>query len=148
MKVFDALNAFSAVSVVAAGIQSIHTNCFTLGTDATWYGYESASFGTVSPDTASSGQFFYAFKYKATGEFEMRFGVAGDEQLPDTSEIRVINKSGSYSEILAWNSVAAAYTATDVTAATYLITLSDICLGFYALPETFIHYDFATTETA
>ncbi len=134
--------------VIFAYNPSLVNVCLTLGTDLTWYGYDSSvPFGTTEPDEAL-GYFFYAFKYKATGEFEMRFGIAGNEQLPDVSEMWVVNQDGSYSEVLTWDETAMAYIGTDVDAASYLITLTDICLGFYLLPDTFIHYDFATTETA
>ena len=138
------------LGLVLGGIieRSFVNVCLTLGTDGIWYGYDSSiPFGTTQPDEAM-GLFFYAFKYKATGEFEMRFGVAGNEQLPDISEIRVVNRDGSYSEVLSWDATSMAYIGSDVVAATYLITLNNVCLGFYALPDIFIHYDFNTTETA
>ena len=125
-----------------ANSSSLYTNCFILDTDGTWYGYESGTFGSATPNTTSGGVLFYSFKYKATGEFEMHFGVAGNEQLPDITEIWAVNDEGTYSQVLVWDATAQAYLGTDVDAATYLITQTDICIGFYALPELMIHYDY------
>ena len=130
------------------GLTAIGGSCLTLSNDGiiTWYGYESANFGTATPDEVQ-GQHLYSFKYKATGEFLITFGAAGNEKLGTIDNLYIKSADSAYSRVLVWSATDSAYIDTDLDSATFLVGESDICLSFYELPEDVIHYTYETIQT-
>ncbi len=125
-----------------AEINNIVNACFTFGNDGivTWYGYRSATFGTITPDNVN-GLLIYAFEYQVDGTMRMTFGVAGNEKIPNVDQIMATSADKTQYTLLVWNSINSAYEAADLEMATYLIAKSEECLSFSELPDTFIDYN-------
>ena len=119
--------------------------CVVQGTDLTWYGAEGATYGFIDPVYTPLGQVIYSFKWKADGSFVMSFGVAGNEQVPDTDLILV--EDGADKLSLVWNSTTLIYEGSNVTFATRLISeyvLDEVvCMYVQIVPNQFIGYDFS-----
>ena len=134
---------------VIAGVNAYFTNvCITsLGTDGTWYGYESGNFGTANPSANILDQHFYSLKWKADGSFIISFGDLGNEQVPDVPQIFIYHKSQDAPLVAVWNDITTQYEGTDLALATTLIALqiggaTSSCFFVQIEPTHFISYDF------
>ncbi len=125
---------------------TIVNSCFTFGNDGviTWYGYRSASFGTVSPDNIN-GLHHYSFEHQVDGTMRAQFGAAGNEQIPGIDQMIATTSDKTQYTMLVWHSVNLAYEATDLDMATYLIAKADECINLSELPDTFIEYDMSVS---
>ena len=122
--------------------------CITQGNDGIveWYGatLTDPAFGTIDPNETALGQTVYAFKWKADGTFRMRFGVLGNEIVPDTDIIHVTTRVTPV--ILLWDAVNLYYEGTNLAMATELINEyvegEDRCALVKPIPNEFIRINF------
>ncbi len=129
----------------------VPTNCWTpLAQSGDWIGYNSGTpYGTLVPNVTSDGTFIYSYEANTvTGEFKIRFGVAGNEQLTNNQLIIYIHDTYGQVELF-HDDVNLYYTGTNLELANKL--LEDVgeknCFISLAIPETLIHYDLATLAT-
>ena len=118
--------------------------------DGDWYGSsEPASEGEIEPGQASDGTDIYSYRVNATtGEFRLRFGSSGNEQLNNCS--LVIYDHGSFKVGMEWDSTNEYYSGTDYDAAQIVAGYkgSKHCFNSYIVPELLIHYDFSDLEAS
>ena len=117
------------------------------GTDGTWYLYDSSvPYGVATPDRLNDDTFFYAFRCKDTGEWELKFGDLGETKLTDID--RILIRGTEDASVADWDATAKCYIFNDVPQATKTIQLINdgairLCLGMYMLPAgPVIEYDF------
>ena len=129
----------------------ISTNCFTaLAKSGNVIGKDDSiplGASTLDPEYLSSGTYIYALRADVTtGAFELRLGVAGDEQEPNTN-LFIYEYKGDHVE-LSWDGTSK-YTGTDLTMATTLNALvgSKVCVRGVGIPYLLIDYTYETLET-
>ena len=111
--------------LLSAGNDASANFCVTEGTDGTWYGYQSGSFGSVSPGTTNDGTLIYANKWSADGTIIMSYGPAGVTQLTGVARISVTYNGQSM--ILSWDTITKDYRLVDTAITNILI--ADYTLG-------------------
>ena len=128
---------------------AVKTNCFIpLESNGTKVGMDgSVPFGSIIPGETSEGQLIYAFYADtSTGLFVARFGIGGDEELINTSNlvITVTVENIEYNILLVWNATNKRYEATDQEAADLWFSQvgTDSCINVSTTPRLLIHYDF------
>ena len=126
-----------------------------IGTSGGLQGYDvGLGIGSANPNTTVNGILFYGLTWQnpiVDGEIRIRWGVAGDEQLPDTDTILITNKNQTEAFVVEWNATELCYTSLEPAYTQLLIDAVDggeteWCFGMYFVPDLFIHYDFATLQ--
>lgn len=120
--------------------------CIREGTDGEWYGasLRDPAFGEILPDENALGQKVYEFKWRADGTMRIAFGDNGDEQIPNSHYIRILNQNGNRI-VLAWDSVNGYYEGQSQVVSSPLIDDyvegQVLCARADYIPINFIKYD-------
>lgn len=130
------------------GLLTPVNTCMLIGNDGTNYGFETGSYGSVTPTTTLDGTLFYSFTVDAAGNVAFRFGPTGTDKLEDTDEM-LLRTAQAGDVILVWNATNSAYEVVDIDIATNIIAEDGnvVCGAIYALPNLFLHYTFETIDT-
>ncbi|RLA58969.1 MAG: hypothetical protein DRQ78_11230, partial [Epsilonproteobacteria bacterium] len=126
------------------------THCWdTVTTNGDWAGHDSAiPYGNLTPDTTEGGQLIYSFQgNRTTGAWEMRIGIAGNEEMPNVNEfyIKFIIDKVTHNVVLVYNDTNKRYEGTNLQAAGKLYTSAgnEVCMGASYLPALPIRYTFS-----
>ena len=130
--------------IAAAGRKLPDNTCFTtVLQDGDWYGSDEPA-TNINPPNAADGTLYYSYRANAvTGEFRLRFGDAGDEEL---TNVLVIIYSHDNREVgLQWDSVNKYYTGDDLIAAQRIAALAGLkhCFVNLVVPDLLQFFDFS-----
>ncbi len=131
------------------------TNCIIKLTQLPdgWWGFDLGQdpTGTLTPDKTSSGIQVYSFKFNdVSGDWIVQFGVAGDENLPNSTQgVLQFSISETDNVLLVWNEANLRYEGNDIDTAKAVVVEvgNDVCFRIVFVPELFIFYDFSELET-
>jgi len=132
--------------------------CLTdIGVSSTVIGYDiGLGIGSTKPDKAPDGTLFYGFTWDypaVKGDFIIKWGIDGKQQLTDVQSILVTNKDNAEAFVAHWDESSSSYKATNIIYAEGLNTGYDSgeippwCFNMFILPDLFIHYDFVELKT-